>query len=80
MFIPFFITFAEVTLKFNIMKKKQNLNEIKNNKDKKTEDRLEGFYELFDSEKISFYDFNPEEETFSEACEKIRKKEKRKLN
>ena len=47
---------------------------------KKTEDRLKGFYDLFDSEKISFFEFNPEEETFSEACEKIRKKEKRKLN
>lgn len=62
------------------MEKKQNLNESKNNNDTKTEDWLEGFYELFDSEKISFYDFNPNEETFSEACEKIRKKEKRKLN
>lgn len=51
------------------MKKKQNLNEIKNNNEEEAEDWLE----LFDSEKITFYDFNPEEETFSEACERIRK-------
>lgn len=51
--------------------KKQNLNEIKKNKEK--EEWLEEFYELFDTEKITFYDFNPEIETFSEACERIRK-------
>lgn len=51
---------------------KQNLNEFKNNKEKK-EEWLEGFYELFDRDKITFYDFNPEIETFSEACERIRK-------
>jgi hypothetical protein len=50
--------------------KKQNLNEIKNNKEKEL---LDDWVNLFDSEKITFYDFNPEKETFSEACERIRK-------
>lgn len=51
---------------------KQNLNEIKNNKEKE-EELLDELYELFDRDKITFYDFNPEIETFSEACERIRK-------
>lgn len=50
---------------------KQNLNEIKNNNEK--EELLDELYELFDRNKITFYDFNPEIETFSEACERIRK-------
>jgi hypothetical protein len=47
---------------------------------KKQPKNIDSWMELFDSELISFYEFNPEEETFNEACEKIRKKEKRKLN
>jgi hypothetical protein len=58
------------------MKKKQNLNEIKNINEKK--ELLDGFYELFDPEKITFYEFDPEKETFSEACERIRKIEESK--
>lgn len=61
------------------LSRKKQLVELKK-QPKKTEDWLEGFFELFDTEKISFYEFNPEEETFNEACEKIRKKENKKLN
>lgn len=60
------------------MNKEKKLNESKNSNE--NEEMLKEFYELFDSELISFYEFNPEEETFSEACEKIDKGQKRKLN
>lgn len=59
------------------LSRKKQLVELKK-QPKKTEEMLEDFFELFDPELISFYEFDPEKETFNEACEKIRIKERNK--
>lgn len=39
---------------------------------KKTPNSFDSFFDLFDPELISFYEFDPEKETLKEACKRIR--------